>query len=185
MKYVQLTAALCVAAAAPVFAQDGGLVPVQTQSAQPQAQLEAPAPAVPARLSRQQVVLPVNTLVQVTPAEEITSKKMKEGSTREFMVVNDVVQDGVVVIPRGSSVNSIVTWRTGKGIVGKSAKFELTFDSVRVNGRSYGLRGTWRQEGRGNTAGALLGSMIITGHSAVMPVGQIVNVFTKDPIPAL
>ncbi len=107
---------------------------------------------------------------------------MKEGTTREFLVVEDVVQDGAVIIPRGSPVTATVTWRTGKGIVGKSAKFELSFDRVRVNGRDFALRGAHRQEGRGNTAGALLGSMIITGRSAVMPVGQVVNVFTKEPI---
>lgn len=127
--------------------------------------------------------LPNNTLVLVTPAAEITSKKMKEGTKREFLVVEDVVQDGMIVIPRGSHVEATVTWRTGKGIVGKSAKFELSFDWVRVGSHNWRLRGTHRQEGRGNTAGALLGSMIITGRSAEMVPGQIVNVFTAEPIP--
>lgn len=127
--------------------------------------------------------LPNNTLVLVTPAAEITSKKMKEGTKREFLVVEDVVQDGLIVIPRGSHVEATVTWRTGKGIVGKSAKFELSFDWVRVGSHNWKLRGTHRQEGRGNTAGALLGSMIITGRSAEMVPGQIVNVFTAEPIP--
>jgi len=126
--------------------------------------------------------LPVNSLVEVTPAEEITSKKMKEGTTRQFLTVNDVNYQGVTFIPRGSLVTAEVTWRTGKGIVGKSAKFELTFRSVRVDGREHLLRGTVRQEGRGNTAGALLGTMIITGRSAAMSPGQIVNVFTAEPI---
>lgn len=130
------------------------------------------------------ITLPVNTLVQVTPAEEITSKEMKEGTKREFLVVNDVEYQGVVMIPRGSPVEAMVTWRTGKGIVGKSAKFELSFDWVRVNQANYKLRGQHRQEGRGNTAGALLGAAIITGKSATMVPGQIVNVFTAEPIMA-
>lgn len=128
------------------------------------------------------VVLPINTLLEVTPAEEITSKDMKEGTTRSFLVARDVVQNDVVVIPRGSPVVAEVTWRTGKGIVGKSAKFELGFRSVRVNGRDYALRGMHRQEGRGNTAGALLGAAIITGKSATMIPGQLVNVFTSETI---
>ena len=130
------------------------------------------------------ITLPVNTLVQVTPAVEITSKEMKEGTKREFLVVNDVEYQGVVMIPRGSPVEAMVTWRTGKGIVGKSAKFELSFDWVRVNQANYKLRGQHRQEGRGNTAGALLGAAIITGKSATMVPGQIVNVFTAEPIMA-
>lgn len=127
--------------------------------------------------------LPINTLVLVTPAEMITSKEMKEGTQRRFLVVEDVVFAGAIIIPRGSEVQSTVTWRTGKGIVGKSAKFELSFDSVRVANRDWKLRGQHRQEGRGNTAGALLGSAIITGKSAEMMPGQIVNVFTAEPIP--
>jgi hypothetical protein len=149
-------------------------------AASPALAQEVAVPA-PARAA-QTVTLPVNTLVQVTPASEITSKKMKEGTTREFLVVNDVEYQGVVVIPRGSPVEAQVTWRTGKGIVGKSAKFELSFDWVRVNQANYKLRGMHRQEGRGNTAGALLGAAIITGKSATMVPGQIVNVFTADPI---
>lgn len=152
--------------AAPAVAQDAA--PVQ----------DAPAPAQRVR----EVVLPINTLVDVTPAEEITSIDMKEGTTRQFMVVRDVTDQGIVFIPRGAPVTAEVTWRTGKGIVGKSAKFILTFKTVRVNGMEKLLRGTHRQEGRGNTAGALLGSGIITGRSATMSPGQIVNVFTAEPI---
>jgi hypothetical protein len=161
-----LLASLVVAlgSALPLHAQQGPVVEAQAVDANAQA-------------------LPINTLVLVTPAEEITSKKMKEGTQRRFLVVEDVVYAGKVVIPRGSEVQSTVTWRTGKGIVGKSAKFELTFDWVRVGSTNWRLRGQHRQEGKGNTAGALLGSAIITGKSAVMTPGQIVNVFTAEAIP--
>lgn len=80
-------------------------------------------------------------------------------------------------------MQATVTWRTGKGIVGKSAKFELSFDWVRVGSNNWRLRGQHRQEGKGNTAGALLGSAIITGKSATMTPGQVVNVFTAEAIP--
>lgn len=161
MKFI-ITLGAAVAVASPVVAQ------------------EAAAPVV--AYAPKTVTLPINTLVQVTPANEITSKEMKEGTTREFLVVNDVEYQGLVMIPRGSPVEALVTWRTGKGIVGKSAKFELSFDRVRVHQATYRLRGMHRQEGRGNTAGALLGAAIITGKSATMTPGQIVNVFTAEPI---
>lgn len=161
MKFIVALVA-AVAVASPVYAQD------------PAAPVAAYAPKT--------VTLPINTLVQVTPANEITSKEMKEGTTREFLVVNDVEYQGLVLIPRGSPVEALVTWRTGKGIVGKSAKFELSFDRVRVNQATYRLRGMHRQEGRGNTAGALLGAAIITGKSATMTPGHIINVFTAEPI---
>ncbi len=139
--------------------------------------------AATAPTSTSAVVLSANTMITVTPVTEITSKDMKEGDVRMLQVATDVSERGVVVIPRGAPVQATVTWRTGKGIVGKSAKFELRFDKVTVGGKDYALKGTHRQEGRGNTVGALLGSMIITGRSAVMPSGQVVNAFTAEPIP--
>lgn len=170
MKYMTMIAATLLAAG-PALAQNAPAAPPAD-----------PAP-VPVR-TPVTVTLPINTLVEVTPAEEITSKEMKEGTTRMFLVARDVVEKDVVVIQRGSPVTAEVTWRTGKGIVGKSAKFELTFKSVRVNGFEKLLRGVHRQEGRGNTAGALLGAAVITGKSATMIPGQIINVFTAEPITA-
>ncbi len=137
-----------------------------------------------AAAAQQVTVLPPDTLIQVTPVEEITSMHMHEGDKEQLQIAADITQDGVVIIPRGSPVTAAVTWRTGKGIVGKSAKFELTFETVSVKGHAYKLKGKHRQEGRGNTLGALLGSTIITGHSAVMLSGQVVNAFTAEPIPA-
>ncbi|MCC4232665.1 hypothetical protein LL253_08170 [Sphingobium soli] len=126
--------------------------------------------------------LPANTMIVVTPVQEVTSKKMKEGDAVAFQVVNDVVENGAVIIPRGTPVKGTVTWRTGKGIGGKSAKFEVTFNSVQLAGRDWGLRGSHRQEGRGNTMAALFGSMLISGRSAVMVPGQLVNAFTSEAI---
>lgn len=163
----------------PAMLMFGASVAVQTGAlAQADRGVEARATV----RSAQTLTLPVNTLIQVTPMQEITSKNMKEGTTRDFLVVDDVSYQGVVFIPRGSHVSAQVSWRTGKGIVGKSAKFELSFQLVRVDGAVYRLRGVHRQEGRGNTAGALLGAAIITGKSATMLPGQIVNVFTAEPI---
>lgn len=89
-----------------------------------------------------------------------------------------------MVIPRGAPVSAVVTWRMGKGIGGKSAKFEMAFSSVTVNGKTYKLKGKVRQEGRGNTVGALLGSIWISGKSAVIVPGQTMTAITDEPIPA-
>ena len=135
--------------------------------------------AVPAQA---QTVLPADTTISVAPVNDITSKKMKEGDEASFQVVNDVLQNGVVVIPRGAAVKGKITWRTGKGIGGKSAKFEVTFVSVTVGGKDWALKGKHRQEGKGNTVAALLGSMLISGHSAVMLQGQAAPALTAEPI---
>ncbi len=129
-----------------------------------------------------QTVLPADTTVTVAPVADISSKKMKEGDEESFQVVNDVLQNGVVVIPRGAPVKGKITWRTGKGIGGKSAKFEVAFETVTVGGRTWAMKGKHRQEGKGNTVAALLGSMLISGHSAVMLQGQAVPALTAEAI---
>ena len=127
--------------------------------------------------------LAAGTIVQVTPLQEISSKHVEVGDHFQFQVVNDVIDNGVTVIPRGSIAIGTITFKTGRAIGGKSGKFEITFDSVTANGRQFPLAGMHRQEGRGNTVGALLGSILISGRSAVMLPGQMVNALVKTPTP--
>ena len=152
---------------------------------------EVPAPVPPVAATANQPIpgpkpgsflMPAGTMLVVTPAQEISSKRVEEGQRVMFRVVNDVVEAGRVVIRRGSPVYATVAWKTGRAIGGKSGKFELRFDTVKVNGQDYNLTGQFRQEGRGNTVGALLGSMWISGRSAVMMPGDMVNVFTDEPV---
>jgi hypothetical protein len=128
-------------------------------------------------------LMPANTMITVTPMEEISSKHIKEGQAFRFVTVGDTTEKGFVVIPRGSPVTGVISWKTGRAIGGKSGKFDVEFRSVQVNGREMMLTGKHHQEGRGNTAAALFGSMIVTGRSAVMIQGQTATAFTAEPIP--
>jgi hypothetical protein len=181
MKFIALMAASMALTAFAAHAQS-------TDEAPPSSSLApgiAPASATPAPVTNtpSDVVLPVNTMVSIVPVNEISSMHMHVGDVEQLQVAADIMQNGIVVIPRGAPVKATVTWRTGKGIVGKSAKFILTFNSVNVRGHDWALKGTHRQEGRGNTLAALLGSSIVTGHSAVILSGQVLNAFTDQPIP--
>jgi hypothetical protein len=75
-----------------------------------------------------------------------------------------------------------VTWKTGRAVGGKSGKFDVSFDEVVVDGNRFRLMGKHRQEGRGNTLGAVLGSVVISGRSAVMLPGQVVQALTAEEI---
>lgn len=176
MKFNSFTLALVMGAglvSCGALAQDASAPPVSVPMAAP-----AASPAQPAAR-----VVPPSTVLTVTPLAEITSKRIEEGDKFQFSVVADVVEGGVIAIPRGSIVQGTITWKTGRAIGGKSGKFEVTFDHVTVNGRNYKLTGLHRQEGRGNSVGALLGSMIVSGRSAVMLPGQMANAITAEPIP--
>lgn len=127
--------------------------------------------------------MPANTLISLTPAAELTSKKLEMGEKVSFVTIGDVTEQGVVVIPRGSPVRGEITFKTGKAIGGKSGKFEVSFKTVQVHGIDYALSGMHRQEGKGNTVAAVFGSMLVSGRSAVMSPGMEARAFTAVPIP--
>lgn len=148
----------------------------------------APAVAVAARAPS--LSLPSYTEVILTPDAEANSKKLREGHTIPMHTVFDVMHNGVVVIPKGTRGMGTVTWRTGKGAFGKSAKMEITFNELTLpNGHRLPLTGMHRQEGQGNT-GAAVGAAIavgvfgafVTGKSAIIPNGQHLIARTNETL---
>lgn len=150
----------------------------------------AAAPAVAVAAPAPGLTLPSYTEVILTPDAEANSKKLREGHTVPMHTVFDVMHNGVVVIPKGTRGMGTVTWRTGKGAFGKSAKMEVTFNELTLpNGHRLPLAGMHRQEGEGNT-GAAVGAAIavgvfgafVTGKSAIIPVGQHLMARTNEPL---
>jgi hypothetical protein len=175
---------LAVASALPTtaFAQ------TTDQTAAPTAaQAVAAAPAV---VEAPKMVLPPNTEVAVTPNDNLTTKGSKEGDTFLISTVFDVMYNGYVVIPRGTPGQGTIIWRTGKGAFGKSAKMEIQFDWLDLNGRRISLTGKHRQEGEGNT-GAAIGAVVavgvfgafVTGKSAKVPHGMQLSARTAEALP--
>lgn len=135
------------------------------------------------------ITLAPNTEVVVTPNDTLTTKSLKVGDKFKIATIFDVMQDGFVVIPRGTPGEATVSYRTGKGAFGKSAKMEVTFNWLKLGDRQIPLNGTYRQEGQGN-AGAAVGVVVaagvfgafVTGHSATITNGQQLRTHTVDSI---
>lgn len=134
-----------------------------------------------------QMSVPRNTAVPLTVNHEVTSKTVKEGDTFALSVAQDVVVNNYVVVPKGTKAIAEITWRTGKGAFGKSAKMEFEFRHLELGGRRVPLEGTHRQEGAGNT-GATIGTAIavgvfsafVTGKSAVIQKGREFTAHTVE-----
>ena len=163
--------------------------------AQTTEQATAPAQAAvvtPALVEAPKMILPPNTEVAVTPNDNLTTKGTKEGDTFLLSTVFDVMYNGYVVIPRGTPGQGTIIWRTGKGAFGKSAKMEIQFDWLDLNGRRISLTGKHRQEGEGNT-GAAIGAVIavgvfgafVTGKSAKVPHGMQLSARTAEALPII
>ncbi|TWH83354.1 hypothetical protein IQ25_03010 [Novosphingobium taihuense] len=138
-----------------------------------------------------QIVLPPNSEVVVTPNDTLTTKgkKLKEGYKFRISTVFDVMQDGYVMIPKGTMGEGTVTWMTNKGAFGKSGKMEVSFDWLEMAGKRVSLTGNHRQEGEGNT-GATVGTAVavgvfsafVTGRSATIANGQQLRARTAEPL---
>lgn len=136
-------------------------------------------------------VLPSNTEIVLRLNSELTSKKARAGDTFVGSVAQDVMLGNMVVIPRGTPAHGVVTYRTGKGSFGKSAKMNYEFRSLELNGQRLPVSGQFRQEGSGNTgatvgavaAAGLIGGMFVTGKSAVIGTDRDLRVHTTAAIP--
>jgi hypothetical protein len=178
MKYFAF-ALIATTCSAPLYAQvvDGSVAAANTAGPGPVRTVNQAGQWMQGKL------MPANTMLTVTPMQDISSKHIEVGQTYRFVTVGDVVENGATVIPRGSPVAGVITYKTGRAIGGKSGKFDVEFRTVLVNGKEVPLTGKHHQEGRGNTVGALLGSILISGRSAVMIQGQQATAFTAGPVP--
>lgn len=184
--------------AAPVHAQDSAAPAAVAEAAVATADNSAPVAVVPAAVApvvaiaatAPALVLPAATEIILTPDAEANSKKLREGHSVPMHTMFDVMHNGAIVIPKGTRGMGTVTWRTGKGAFGKSAKMEITFNElVLPNGDKVALTGMHRQEGQGNT-GAAVGAAVavgvfgafVTGKSAIIPTGQQLSARTAGPL---
>ncbi|MFL6762057.1 MAG: hypothetical protein ACJ8FB_05805 [Sphingomicrobium sp.] len=134
-------------------------------------------------------MLPSNSDIWVSLDNELNSKKSRVGDTVMFKVSRDVMVGQYVVIPRGTPAAGRVTYRTGKGAFGKSAKMEFDIDSLQLPSRVIPVSGHYRIEGQGNTGATVatavavgVFSAFVTGHSAVATQGSEWKASTKEAI---
>lgn len=192
----------CMAQTAPSPAEQHPAAPVQLAApAQPAAPASAPMavqPLVPVQTPANVVYLPAGYDIVVTPVDGITSKGHEVGSTFSIRTVYDVQYNGFIIIPHGTLGQARITWRTGKGVFGKSAKIDIGFDWLDLNGRRISLGGTYRQNGQGNTAATvgttvgvgvatlglgLIAGGFITGKSANIQPGTQMTAHTMEALP--
>lgn len=133
------------------------------------------------------MAVPKNTPVPLSVNNEVSTKTIKEGDTFTLSVAQDVVVNDYIVIPKGTKAVAEITWRTGKGAFGKSAKMEFELRHLELGGRRIPIEGKHRQEGAGNT-GATIGTAVavgvfsafVTGKSAVIQKGREFTAHTVD-----
>jgi hypothetical protein len=156
------------------------------------AQAQGIVPPAAVSADRPALLLPADTEIWVSPRGAISSKTLRVGDTFPVAVSRDVIFGSTLVVPRGTPGTARVTWRTGKGAFGKSAKIEFEVTHLLIDGTPVPMSGRQRLAGEGNT-GATIGAIVlagviagalVTGRSAEAPDNAEWKVYTRAPLDA-
>ena len=102
------------------------------------------------------------TAVKLRLGDTISSADAKTGQQVPFEVTEDVVVQGVTVIPKGSQALATVTDAEPKKRMGRGGKLDVNVDSTRlVNGEKVQLRAVKDNKGGGHV-GAMTGAIVAT-----------------------
>ena len=144
----------------PQYPQQGS--PVSPTYRQPyNGAAQQAAPPYGAQVAGRPVTIPSGALVRVRINQGLDTKHTKPGTLFDATVLNDVVADGEVAIPRGASVQGVVVDSKNSGNLGGKGELALQLNQVTLSGRTYPvISDEWTQNGRdktGQTVGNAIG----------------------------
>ncbi len=134
--------------------------PAPTQAAVPPAAAASQTPATGVPPSPNTLL--DGTAVKLRLSETISSSSTRTGQQIPFEVVEDVVVQGITVLPKGAQAIASVTDASKKKSMGRGGKLDVNVDSARLaDGEKVQLRAVQENKGGGHT-GAMTGAMVAT-----------------------
>jgi hypothetical protein len=137
-----------------------------------------------------EALLAAGTPVVVMLDAGISTSSHVTGDPFGVTVLEDVVENGTVVIPRGSAGTGQVTFVTKRGAFGKPGIIALRLDRLIVGDREFGLDGRYREEGANNNGATFatwlavgVFSGFIKGKSGEIEQGRELKARTGEAIP--
>jgi BON domain len=147
----------------------GGHAPQQTYGGQQEGQM---------------VTIPGGAMIRVRINQSLDSGRTQPGARFDGVVVNDVVADGAVAIPRGATVHGTVLDAKKSGVLKGRGELSLQLTDVTLAGRTFPVASdVWAHHGGDKTAetvdktaigggiGALLGAAAGGGEGAAIGAG--------------
>ena len=129
------------------------------------AQTPTPAPAAPKPQQTQSpkgFTLEDGTPVKIRTNRTISSSDATVGETVDFEVLEDVMVNNVLVIPKGGMAFATVTEAQAKRRMARGGKLDINIDNVRLaDGEKAALRAVKEVKGGGHT-GAMTGGIVAT-----------------------
>src|SRR5271163_347827 len=110
----------------------------------------------------QKFILEDGTPIKLVLCQNVSSADATVGQTVSFEVVEDVLVDGIIVVPKGSTAWATVTAAEHKKTLGRAGKLDMNIDKVRLaDGSKTLLAATKSAKGGGHT-GAMTGAIVAT-----------------------
>ena len=147
--------------------------------------VSAPGPDATTRILRGGAQIRVRFLHELTTEDRAASV----GQRVRMEVAEDVVADGVTVVPRGTPVTGEITAVRNKGMWGRSGKIEGRVLNMSLNGRTIRMSGAFDDKGVTGTAGVVAAialvpvvGFFVTGTSARIPAGGEVSGYLDEDV---
>lgn len=102
------------------------------------------------------------TPLKVMLNQELTTKTSKIGDQFDVTVLEDVMANGTIVIPKGAVGRGEVTFAADKGGFGRAGVMLIALRTLDLGGKSVALDGRYREEGD-NRNGATVATWIAVG----------------------
>jgi hypothetical protein len=136
---------------------------------QPAPYAQPPQPQYGAQEGGRNVTISSGALVRMQLTEGLTAKLIRPGTAFDGTVLNDVVADGEVAIPRGASVQGTIVQSNASGAVGGKGQLALQLNSVSLGGRNYPIiSDTWTHYGRSKTGQTVGNAVGLGGFGALI-----------------
>jgi len=111
-----------------------------------------PANPVPAGFD---LTLPNNTPIRLKFTKTISSETAHVGDSVELVVVEDVLVDGLCLIPKGASASAVVTEAEPRKRMGKGGKLGMNVKSVHLADNEEAAARSFQEGSGSNSAGTL------------------------------
>ena len=154
------------------------------QQSYPQQPGYAPQPVYGGQQAGVTVTVPSGAMMRVRINQSLDSGRTQPGAKFDGIVVNDVVADGAIAIPRGAAIQGTVVDAKKSGALAGRGELSLQLTSVTLAGKSYPIvSNVWNQHGGdkttetvnkaavGGVLGALVGAAAGGGEGAAIGAG--------------
>jgi biopolymer transport protein ExbD len=185
-----LASSLIVVLASGNFAYGQQVVAPKTAAVPVAAPAPAPVPAVAvAPDASGKYMLRDGTDVNLTFAQDLSSKTASEGDPVVLVLADDVKVGDVVVAKAGAKAFGEVTKAEKSGMMGKAGELNLRLDYLKVGDTKIKLRGTKGKEGESGTTSAVVLTVLFGpiglikhGKNVEIKQGQALHAFVGDDI---